>query len=86
MTFPDIVPDLKARLPKLRRLLPNEPLAPLTWFRVRGPAQALFMPEDEAELAYFLAHPVGRARGGRQGGVSRQKAESRRCCKPPAFL
>src|SRR5438270_10142775 len=56
MTFPDIVPDLKARLPDLRgRLLPNEPLAPLTWFRVGGPAQVLFMPEDEADLAYALA-------------------------------
>ena len=57
MAFRDIVPDLKARMPELRgRLLANEPLAPLTWFRVGGPAQMLFMPEDEADLAYFLAH------------------------------
>jgi UDP-N-acetylmuramate dehydrogenase len=56
MTFPDIVPSLKSALPQLRgRLLPNEPLAPLTWFRVGGPAQALFMPEDESDLAYLLA-------------------------------
>jgi UDP-N-acetylmuramate dehydrogenase len=56
MAFPNIVPDLKAKLPKLRgRLLPNEPLAPLTWFRVGGPAQVLFMPEDEADLAYVLS-------------------------------
>ncbi len=56
MSFKDLVPDLKAKLPNLRgRLLPNEPLAPLTWFRVGGPAQVLFMPEDEADLAYFLA-------------------------------
>jgi UDP-N-acetylmuramate dehydrogenase len=56
MDFPDLVPDLKARAPKLRgRLMANEPLAPLTWFRVGGPAQALFMPEDEADLAYFLS-------------------------------
>ena len=49
MSFPDIVPTLKAKMPALRgRLLPNEPLAPLTWFRVGGPAQVLFMPEDEA--------------------------------------
>ena len=55
MSFPDIVPDLKAKAPKLRgRLLPNQSLAELTWFRVGGPAQALFMPEDEADLAYFL--------------------------------
>src|ERR671911_1225942 len=57
MTFPDIASSLKSTLPQLRgRLLPNEPLAPLTWFRVGGPAQVLFMPEDEADLAYVLAH------------------------------
>jgi UDP-N-acetylmuramate dehydrogenase len=53
--FPDLVPELKARMPELRgRLLPNQPLAELTWFRVGGPAQVLFMPEDEADLASFL--------------------------------
>jgi len=36
------------------RLLPNQPLAELTWFRVGGPAQVLFMPEDEDDLCYFL--------------------------------
>src|SRR5689334_20379974 len=57
MTFPDIVPTIKAKTPTLRgRLLPNEPLAPLTWFRVGGPAQVLFMPEDEADLADLLKH------------------------------
>jgi UDP-N-acetylmuramate dehydrogenase len=56
MTFPNIVADLKSRIPALRgRLLANEPLAPLTWFRVGGPAQALFMPEDEADLAALRA-------------------------------
>jgi UDP-N-acetylmuramate dehydrogenase len=55
MGFPDIVPELKAKAHKLRgRLMPNQSLAELTWFRVGGPAQALFMPEDEADLAYFL--------------------------------
>ena len=48
---------MKSSLPQLRgRLLANEPLAPLTWFRVGGPAQALFMPEDENDLAYLLAN------------------------------
>jgi UDP-N-acetylmuramate dehydrogenase len=57
MAFADITPDLKARMPELRgRLLPNQSLAELTWFRVGGPAQVLFMPEDEADLAYLLAH------------------------------
>jgi len=53
--FPDILPDLKAKVPAVRgRLLANEKLAPLTWFRVGGPAQVLFMPEDEADLAALL--------------------------------
>jgi UDP-N-acetylmuramate dehydrogenase len=56
MSFPDIVPELKSKAPALRgRLLPNQSLAELTWFRVGGPAQVLFMPEDEADLAYFLS-------------------------------
>jgi UDP-N-acetylmuramate dehydrogenase len=56
MVFPDLAPGLTALLPKLRgRLLANQPLAELTWFRVGGPAQVLFMPEDESDLSYFLA-------------------------------
>src|SRR2546421_10610409 len=57
MTFSDLAPLLKSALPRLRgRLLGNEPLAPLTWFRVGGVAQALFMPEDETDLAYVMAN------------------------------
>jgi UDP-N-acetylmuramate dehydrogenase len=57
MTFPDITPELKRAMPKLRgRMLANESLAPLTWFRVGGPAQVLFTPADEDDLAYFLKH------------------------------
>src|SRR5258707_9392691 len=57
MTFPDILPALKAQMSQVRgRLVPNQPLAELTWFRVGGPAQLLFMPEDEQDLSYFLAH------------------------------
>ena|SRR5215212_8374254 len=57
MAFPDILPEFKSRLPDLRgRLLANEPLSSLTWFRVGGVAQALFMPEDDADLAYLLAN------------------------------
>ncbi|MGN6747708.1 MAG: UDP-N-acetylmuramate dehydrogenase [Xanthobacteraceae bacterium] len=55
MPFPDLTPLLKSRMPDLRgRALANQPLAELTWFRVGGPAQLLFMPDDEADLAYFL--------------------------------
>jgi UDP-N-acetylmuramate dehydrogenase len=57
MTFPDITPDLKAAMPKLRgRLVTNQSLAESAWFRVGGPAQALFMPDDESDLGYFLAN------------------------------
>jgi UDP-N-acetylmuramate dehydrogenase len=60
MTFPDITPDLKAAMPELRgRLLANQSLAELTWFRVGGPAQVLFTPADADDLSYFLAHLPG---------------------------
>ena len=56
MSFPDIRGDLKSAMPDLRgRLLANESLGPLTWFRVGGPAQILFTPADEDDLAYFLS-------------------------------
>jgi UDP-N-acetylmuramate dehydrogenase len=57
MNFPDLGPDLKSMMPMLRgRMLSNQPIAELTWFRVGGPAQLLFMPEDEADLSYFLSN------------------------------
>jgi UDP-N-acetylmuramate dehydrogenase len=57
MAFSDITSELKSAMPNLRgRLLANEPLAPLTWFRVGGPAQVLFTPADEDDLAHFLRH------------------------------
>ncbi len=57
MSFPDIVGALQSKMPALRgRLLANQSLAELTWFRVGGPAQILFMPEDEEDLAYMLAN------------------------------
>ena len=55
MIFPDITAELKDLAPQLRgRLIANQPLAELTWFRVGGPAQVMFMPEDESDLAYLL--------------------------------
>jgi len=68
MTYPDITADLAAAMPALRgRMLANQPMAALTWFRVGGPAQVLFTPADEEDLAYFLerlpaefpVYPVG---------------------------
>ncbi len=45
-----------SRLPTPRgALTPDRPLAELTWLRVGGPADWLFQPEDEADLAGFLA-------------------------------
>jgi UDP-N-acetylmuramate dehydrogenase len=47
---------LVKRLPPVRgRLEPDAPLAGLTWFRVGGPAEVLFAPADEADLAAFMA-------------------------------
>lgn len=44
------------RLPQVRgRLGENVPLGPVTWFRVGGPAEIMFRPADEADLAEFLA-------------------------------
>ncbi len=55
--FPDIVPELKEAMPDLAgRLMANQRLADITWFRVGGPAQVLFSPAHEADLAYFLSH------------------------------
>jgi len=55
VSFPDLVPDLAARLPELRgRLGAKQPLADITWFRAGGPAQVLFTPADANDLAYFL--------------------------------
>jgi UDP-N-acetylmuramate dehydrogenase len=60
MSFADLLPALKSAMPDLRgRLLGNESLAPLTWFRVGGPAQVLFTPADEDDLAYFLSKLPG---------------------------
>ena len=43
------------RLPAVRgKLLKDAVLAPYTWLRVGGPAELLFLPEDEDDLAQFL--------------------------------
>lgn len=45
----------KTHLPAVRgKLLIDEPLAPFTWFRVGGPADVVFLPADEQDLADFL--------------------------------
>ena len=81
MNFPDIVPDLKASMPELRgRLLANQPLGEFTWFRVGGPAQAFFMPEDENDLAYFLRNlPAGNSGHRHRRRLQPDRARWRRC-------
>jgi len=51
----DLENRLIANLPELRgRLKAEAPLKDLTWFRAGGPAEVLYSPADEADLAYFL--------------------------------
>lgn len=48
--------SLLSRLPPVRgKLIENAPLSEITWLRVGGPADVLFLPADEADLARFLA-------------------------------
>jgi len=50
-----LLESLIPRLPDLRgRLAGDAPLKDYTWFRVGGPAELLYSPADEADLAYFL--------------------------------
>lgn len=45
-----------SELPPVKgKLIEQAVLAPYTWFRVGGPADALFLPADEEDLAVFLA-------------------------------
>lgn len=49
------IPGLADMLPKLRgRVQLDAPLAPFTWFRVGGKAEALVRPADAEDLAQFL--------------------------------
>jgi len=52
-----LVAKLTASLPDLcGRLTAEAPLKDYTWFRVGGPAEVLYSPADEADLAYVLKH------------------------------
>jgi UDP-N-acetylmuramate dehydrogenase len=51
-----LVDEVRARAPKLRgRLVADAAVAEATWFRVGGPAEALFSPADEDDLANVLS-------------------------------
>jgi UDP-N-acetylmuramate dehydrogenase len=50
------IPHLTETLPALRgRVAADVVLAPTTWFRVGGPAEAVVRPADAADLAQFLS-------------------------------
>jgi UDP-N-acetylmuramate dehydrogenase len=53
---PPNVADLADRMPHVRgRVRSGVALAPLTWFRVGGPAEVMFRPADIEDLANFMA-------------------------------
>lgn len=57
MGFEDLSDEFMAAMPELGgRLKANAPMSDITWFRVGGPAQILFTPRDEDDLAYFFKH------------------------------
>lgn len=56
MTAAAAITCLIDRLPPVRgRYTADVPLAPITWFRVGGPAEVLFRPADVEDLSDFLA-------------------------------
>jgi UDP-N-acetylmuramate dehydrogenase len=48
MTWRESLPEIRGKL------LRDEPLSAFTWFRVGGPADLLFLPQDEEDLTAFL--------------------------------
>jgi UDP-N-acetylmuramate dehydrogenase len=50
-----LLDSLKGRLSGFRGTLqPDQPLAPVVWFRVGGPAEILAMPADAEDLAFLM--------------------------------
>lgn len=55
MGFPDLLTLYTDLAGGIRgRLTANQPLSAVTWFRTGGPAQLMFQPADEDDLAAFL--------------------------------
>ena len=55
MSGEGLIREIREAVPDLRgRLTAGAPLQDITWFRVGGPADVLFSPADEADLAAFL--------------------------------
>ena len=56
MSGSGLLVEIQQATPNLRgRLSAGVVLADVTWFRVGGPAEVMFSPADEADLAYFLS-------------------------------
>lgn len=57
VSHPDLIPSLSPWIEQVRgKLVPNQMLSEVTWFRVGGPAQLFFQPADEDDLAFFLSN------------------------------
>ncbi len=55
MSFPNLLEEFPDLADGIRgKLMPNQPLSAVTWFRTGGPAQLMFQPADEDDLAAFL--------------------------------
>lgn len=55
MSFPNLLEEIPDLADGIRgKLTPNQPLSAVTWFRTGGPAQLMFQPADEDDLAAFL--------------------------------
>ncbi|WP_428523988.1 UDP-N-acetylmuramate dehydrogenase [Roseibium sp.] len=55
MSFPNLLEEIPDLAEGIRgKLTPNQPLSAVTWFRTGGPAQLMFQPADEDDLAVFL--------------------------------
>jgi UDP-N-acetylmuramate dehydrogenase len=55
MNGADLLKSLEGRLAKVRgRLMPDAEMDKIIWFRAGGPAQVLFQPADEEDLAEFM--------------------------------
>jgi len=55
--WPDLIPTFAPWISEVRgRLIPNQKLSEVTWFRVGGPAQLFFQPADTEDLSFFLKH------------------------------
>ncbi len=55
MNGENLLKKLQGKLAGIRgRIIPDASMAKITWFQVGGPADLLFQPQDEDDLAFFL--------------------------------